>query len=243
MTSRLLPILVVCALSVACVTVGCRTPTQDSAHAARARAREAAADTTPPAYAIQSGDTIAIRFVLTPEFDSDVPVRPDGKFALPLLGEVQAAGLTPVALHDELVTAYTSHLRHPEISVNVATFASNVAYIGGEVRNPSVVSLMSPTSALRAIMAAGGSLDSGNLKKVVIVRDRGTPEPEILMVDLSRGLQTLENAEDLWLRPRDMVFVPKTGISQANQFIREYIRDMLPIQSSFSLQYQFTSLP
>ena len=242
MTTRLQAILIACVLALFGVAAGCRSPTQANADAARARAAEAAKITTPPAYTIQSGDTIAIRFVLTPEFDSDIPVRPDGKFALPLLGEVQAQGLTPVELHDRLVTAYSDHLKHPEISVNVATFASNVAYIGGEVRNPSVISLMSPTSALRGIMAAGGLLDSANLTKVVIVRDRGTPEPEIMMLDLSRGLETLASAEDVWLQPRDMVFVPKTGISKANQFIREYIRDMLPIQSSFSLQYQFTNI-
>lgn len=243
MTTRLFSILLACALTLIAISVGCRSATKEAQDAARARAREAAQVTAPPAYTIQAGDTIAVRFVLTPEFDCDLPVRPDGKFALPLLGEVTAAGLTPTDLHTQLVTAYQSHLKHPQLTVNVATFASNVAYIGGEVRNPSVISLMSPISALRAIMAAGGSLDSGNLRKVVIVRDRGTPEPEILMVDLSRGIQTLASAEDIWLHPRDMVFVPKTGISQANQFIREYIRDMLPIQSSFNLTYQFTSLP
>jgi len=241
MTTRLISILLACALTLIGVGVGCRSATHENEQAARDRAKAAGANLTPAPYTIQPGDTIAVRFVLTPEFDCDLPVRTDGKFSLPLLGEVQAAGYTPAALHDKIVADYAAHLRNPEITVNVAAFGSSVAYIGGEVRNPSVISIMTPTSALRGIMAAGGTLDSGNLRKVVIVRDRGTPEPEILLLDLSRGLETLASAEDVWLQPRDMVFVPKTGISKANQFIREYIRDMLPIQSSFSLQYQFTN--
>jgi len=220
----------------------CRAPTQQARDDARERARAASVDTTPRPYTIQPGDTVEVKFALNPDFDAELPVRPDGKFSLPLIGEVEAAGATPSELQTRLAQAYEPHLRYPDVTVNVMGFGSNVAYIGGEVRNPDVISLGVRTSALRAIMVAGGSLSSGDLTKVVIVRDRGTPEPEIMLVDLSKGLETLGGAEDIWLEPRDMVFVPRTGISMANQFVREYIRDMLPIQSSFNLQYQFTNI-
>lgn len=240
MTQRIVWCAILAAL--AAVGAGCRGPSREAETAARDRARQAAEDSSVRPYAIQPGDTIEVKFAFNPDFDAQLPVRPDGKFALPLVGDIEAAGATPGELRERLTAAYEPHLRHPELTVNVMNFGSNVAYIGGEVRNPDIISLGVRTSAFRAIMAAGGSLDSGNLRKVVIVRDNGSPHPDILMVDLSRGVETLAAAEDVWLQPRDMVFVPKTGISKANQFIREYIRDMLPIQSSFSLQYQFTEL-
>jgi protein involved in polysaccharide export with SLBB domain len=198
----------------------CRGPTQQAEAEARDRAKVAAADIAPKPYSIQPGDTIEVKFAFNPDFDNQLPVRPDGRFALPLVGDIEAVGSTPDELRARLETVY----------------------VGGEVRDPSILKLDVRTTALRAIMAAGGGLTTGDLRKVVIVRDRGTPEPEILMLDLSKGLETLASAEDLWLQPRDMVFVPRTGISKANQFVREYIRDMLPIQSSFNLQYQFTEV-
>lgn len=226
--------------AVAMLCTACRSPSSQAQADARQRAKDAAADTTPVPYSIQPGDTVEVKFALNPDFDAQLPVRPDGKFALPLIGEVDAAGSTPAQLQERIAAAYEPHLRYPEVTVNVMGFGSNVAYIGGEVRNPDIVALGVRTTALRAIMSVGGSLSTGDLSKVVIVRDKGTPEPEIMMVDLSRGLETLASAEDIWLQPRDMVFVPRTGIAKANQFVREYIRDMLPIQSSFNLQYQFT---
>lgn len=243
MKGRQLPTLLLGAVAAAIAVAGCARPATHAAeNAAKARAREAAQDVTPPVYRIHAGDTVSVKFTLTPEFDSQVAVRPDGHFSLPMVGDVEVAGATPIEFRDRLVDAYQKYLKHPEITVNIVTFGSNVAYIGGQVRQPMVVSLGVPTTALRAIMAVGGSLDTGDLRKVVIVRDKGTPEPEIMMLDLSRGLETLAAAEDVWLRPRDMVFVPKTGISQADQFVKEYIRDLLPIQSSFSVQYNFGSI-
>ncbi len=242
MTRRLPLAAFACALVLVALAAGCRSPTKEAEHDARARAREASLDITPAPYTIQPGDVVLVKFPLYADYDSQLPVRPDGKFSLPLIGEVEAAGNTPEALQSTLRTTYEDYLRHPDLTVNVVTFGSNVAYVGGEVRNPRMIDLGIHTSALRAIIAAGGSLDTGQMRKVVIVRDQGTPEPQILMLDLSRGLETLASAEDVWLKPRDMVFVPRTGISKANQFVREYIRDMLPIQSSFSLQYQFTKV-
>lgn len=229
-------------LSMVMLIPACRGPSQQARDDARERAKAASLDITPRPYTIQPGDTVEVKFALNPDFDAELPVRPDGKFSLPLIGEVDAAGVTPGELQARLAQAYEPHLRYPDVTVNVMGFGSNVAYIGGEVRDPDVVSLGVRTSALRAIMVAGGSLSTGDMTKVVIVRDRGTPEPEIMLVDLSKGLETLGGAEDIWLEPRDMVFVPRTGISMANQFVREYIRDMLPIQSSFNLQYQFTNI-
>lgn len=231
------------ALGIALAGLGCARDATTYAHdAARARARDAAAAVTPAPYTIQPGDALSIRFALNPDLDSQLPVRPDGRFSLPLVGEVDAAGSTPVELRERLQASYARFLKQPEVTVNVVTFASSVAYIGGEVRNPGVLALTVPTTALRAIFAVGGGLDSGDLRKVVILRDRGTSDPEIMMVDLSRGLETLECPEDVRLRPRDMVFVPRTGISKLGQFVREYIRNILPIESSFSVQYNFSKI-
>jgi protein involved in polysaccharide export with SLBB domain len=233
------------AAGIVLLLAGCsRNATTEAEDAARARAREdSLVPASPPQYTIGVGDTVSVKFSLNSEFDSQLPVRPDGRFAMPLLGDVDVAGTTPEALHQRLVESYRKYLKHPELTVNVVTFGSTAAYVGGEVRNPGVVSIAVPTTALRAIIAVGGGLTSGDLRRVVIVRDQGTREPRLLMLDLSRGLETLESPEDAWLRPKDIVFVPRTGISEANQFVREYIRNLLPIESSFSLQYQFTNIP
>ncbi|MCA9306231.1 MAG: polysaccharide export protein [Phycisphaerales bacterium] len=210
--------------------------------AARANAVEAArADASDPAYILEPGDELAIRFFYNEELDAQVIIRPDGSVALSLIGEVQAAGHSIPELTATLREQYEPFVRLPDVTVNVLTFGSRVAYVGGEVRRPGVVGITPRMTVLQCVMAAGGATDAGDFKKIVVVRDQGTQEPLIMMLDLDQGIEKLASMNDLTLHSRDIVFVPKTGIARANQFVREYIRDLLPIQSSFNLQYQFTN--
>jgi len=222
---------------------GCTTEaTRAKMDEARDRTRSVAEQQHEMAYALQPGDELNVDFFYNSELNSSVVIRPDGRFSLPLVGEVDANGLGVPELTAELERRYTPMLTRPEVIVNVSTFGSQVAYVGGEVLKPGVVPLSSNMTALQSVLAAGGARDSGNLKNVVIVRDQGTSEPLLLMIDLRKGTDELYAHADIRLMPRDIIFVPKTGIAKANQFVREYIRDLLPISSSFNLSYQFTDV-
>jgi protein involved in polysaccharide export with SLBB domain len=225
-------------------SASCATgPTRANQKAARDRASALADSTEPRVYALQPGDEVNIKFFYNPELDTVTTLRPDGRFALPLIDEIDANGKTLPDLTAEIEQRYQPFLKHPEVTLNVTSFASQVVFIGGEVRLPGIIPLVPGMTVLQGVLAAGGWQSTGNARNVVIVRNQGTEEPLLLLLDLREGFDTLASYTDFSLQPKDMVFVPMTGIAKANQFIREYIRDMMPIQSSFNLQYLFSNTP
>src|SRR5512139_3098497 len=107
---------------------------------------------TIPAYRLQPGDTLRIKFLYHPELDIKLPIRPDGNITLQLAGDVHAAGLHPAELEQVLKERTSDRLRDPEVSVIVAQLADLRVYVGGEVKLPGYVTYRAGMSPLQAIM-------------------------------------------------------------------------------------------
>lgn len=188
-------------------------------------------DSTPP-YRFYPGDEIEITVFSAPELSRNVTVGPDGRIALPLLGAVRAADLTAEELHDALVAAYAPQLRAPELSVTPRTFGSRQVFVGGEVARPGIYEMPANIDAFQAVALAGGFLPSAR-RGDVLVLSRASGETEVTEVDLSaRAMRRgFPNAEPL--QRYDVVYVPRSPISQVNLFMQQYVRDALPVQFSF----------
>ena len=189
------------------------------------------ADTT-PAYRLYPGDEIEIIIYSAPELTRNVTVGPDGRVALPLIGAVRAADLTPDELHDVLVAAYANHLRMPELSVTPRTYGSRQVFVGGEVARPGVYDMPAQIDAFQAVALAGGFLPSAR-RGDVLVLSRASGAAQVREVDLSmRALRAgLPDAQPL--QRYDVIYVPRSRISQVNLFMQQYVRDALPVQFSF----------
>lgn len=183
-------------------------------------------------YLIMAGDRLEIRFYFHDELNEDIPVRPDGRISLQLIDDVRAAGLTPFEFSRTLKQAYASHLRNPEITVMVKVFAPRKVYVGGEVNKPGLVETVDVLTAMKAIVQCGGIKDTGNIESVVVLRYRSSGDPEFIRLDLKDDLESGQSRHDVVLRPYDIVFVPKTFIATANQFMSQYVDQMIPIQRS-----------
>ena len=97
-------------------------------------------------------------------------VRPDGKITVPLIKDVQAAGLTPERLGEQLTQALSEYFTKPEITVSVVQVNSKKFYISGEVNRPGQYPLVTPVTVFAALNAAGGFRDFANRKGIVIIR-------------------------------------------------------------------------
>ncbi len=97
-------------------------------------------------------------------------VRPDGKITVPLIHDVQAAGLTPERLGEQLTQALSEYFNKPEITVSVVQVNSKKFYISGEIGRPGQYPLVTPIKVFDALNAAGGFRDFANKKKIVIIR-------------------------------------------------------------------------
>jgi protein involved in polysaccharide export with SLBB domain len=184
-------------------------------------------------YKIQPGDDLAISFYLNSEFDTDVTVRPDGKIGLKLVGDQQARGLTPAELSAELDKAYSNELRDPGVSVLVKSSPSRVVYVQGQVDHPGAVPLQPDMTALAAIAQAGGLSDGANPDAIILIRRDmcGQPHGEELRLGAVLGHKTeTPGQEDVELLPGDLLVVPRSKISNIGLFVKQYVKDLIPIQ-------------
>ncbi len=122
------------------------------------------------AYVIGAGDLLAINVWNEPEVTGKVPVRMDGKITLPLVGEIQASGLTPDLLQLSISKKLNEFVRDPAVTVAVEEMNSRKFNVLGEVQHPGSFSLIRPTSVLDALAQAGGFRDFAKVKKIYVLR-------------------------------------------------------------------------
>ena len=160
----------------------------------------------PPAgFVIGPGDVLSIVFWRDKEMSSQVIVRPDGKITLPLLNEVQAAGLTPADLRARLTAESKRFFETANVTVVVQQINSLKVFITGQVAKPGPYPLIAPTTVLQLISTAGGLKDFADSKSIMIVRRDGQQTSSFLFnyKEIGRNLK-----QDIELRPGDTVVVP-----------------------------------
>ncbi len=183
----------------------------------------------PPEYRMQPGDEMDIKFFFNPEINQTVFVRPDGKISLPVVDDVQAAGLTPSELDALITQIYARELRKPMVTVIVKTFTGRQVYVGGEVGKPGVVQLGPHMTALQAVINAGGFLETAKPEATLVIRRQGgeTDAPIPIRLDLEESIDGETTMGDIQLYAGDVVYVPKTFIANANLFVKQYISQLL----------------
>lgn len=190
-----------------------------------------------PEVRLSPGDTLEIRFFYTPELDTVQTIRPDGKIALQLIGEVMAQGKTPIELKDQLYEQYKQHIKQLDITVIVQTFSNRRVYVGGQVNIPGSIPMPGRLTALEAIMLAGGiNLVNGSYENVLIIRYEDNKWAGG-MLNLKRVLEG-EKVEQFCLEPQDIVYVPETRIVEVNRWIDQNIDRILP-----SIGFTYTIVP
>lgn len=190
-----------------------------------------------PEYVLSPGDQLEIKFFRNPELNQALPIRPDGRIALQLVGTLQAGGRTVVELKKVLDEAYAKELRDPDATVIVASFDQEEVYVGGEVKNPAVMQLKAGMTVRQAIFKSGGDLPTAQMGNVLLLRDQGSAQPRVYSLDLASGLSGGENPNDLVLEAKDVVYVPPTIIAEVDKFVDQYMGQIVP--RWFQLSYTF----
>jgi protein involved in polysaccharide export with SLBB domain len=179
-------------------------------------------------YRIEFGDTLAVQFPYHPEMKQDALVRPDGKIVVPMVGDVFVAGMTTWEVEKRLVEATSEYLRNPEVRVQVIRLQERHVYVGGEVVKPGLVPYNAALTPLQAVVAAGGFKETGRLDSVILVRTDASGHV-VLSRKLDLKAAALHGAAELLgLMPRDVLFVPRTPVADANLWVKQYLTDMIP---------------
>ena len=159
----------------------------------------------PNKYIIGPEDILAIQVWREPDFSKILAVRPDGKITLPLLGEIQAGGQTPIQLTKTVTDKLGNYVNRPDVTVIVEQVRSKRYYIDGEVTRPGEYTLVGPTRVLEALSKAGGFQEFANKKKIKILRNEGKQTFKFNYKEVSRGKHLEENIE---LENGDHIIVP-----------------------------------
>lgn len=180
-------------------------------------------------YRIQPGDQLDIKLFYNPELNEVLTVRPDGRITLQLVNDIMAAGRTPAELTAVLTKAYSSELANPKVAVIVRSSVSDKVYVDGEVNRAGMVTLIGPTTVLQSIAQAGGMKDSAKSDEVVVIRKGDDNKVTVLQLNLEDALSGADVSQDIALRPNDIVYVPKSSISNVNTWVDQYIRKNIPL--------------
>lgn len=179
-------------------------------------------------YRIQPGDQLDIKLFYNPELNEQLVVRSDGRITLQLVNDVVAAGLTPAELTAVLTKAYAGELANPKVAVIVRTSVADKVYVDGQVNRAGIINLTGPTTVLQSISQAGGMKDSAKTEEVLILRRAENNEMTVIQVDLKGALKGTAQNQDIFVRPNDIVYVPKSKIGNINTWIDLYIRKNIP---------------
>jgi polysaccharide export outer membrane protein len=161
----------------------------------------------PPGYVIGTDDVLTVVFWKDKDMTSDVAVRPDGKITLPLVNDVEAAGLTPEQLRGRITEGAAKFIEDPTVTVVVKQINSRKVFITGMVKKPGVYPLTSPITVLQFITVAGGVVEFAKDKEIMIMRTENGVQKAFKFNyrEVQKGKNLKQNIE---LRPGDTVIVP-----------------------------------
>ena len=166
----------------------------------------AAPSTAVDSYVIGASDVLNVTVWKEPTLTSSLLVRPDGKISMPLLGDVQAVGLTPLQLADEVTAELQKFIQDPKVSVVLTQINSKKIFLMGEVAHPGPVEITPGMTLLQAIASVGGLTNFANQKKIYILRNEAAKSQKI-EVHYKEALKG-NSAFNLVLKTGDTIVVP-----------------------------------
>ena len=213
------------------IIVGCSNPVQHIPELTPEQLAARSVNQVPSeqTYKMVPYDTITVRFPFHPEQDPKSPlsVRPDGQITLDGIGAVQAAGRTPEELAKEIAEKSSTRLRDPQVIVTVTQFSPRKIYVGGQVKNPGIVTFQGEISPIQAIFDRGGFTDDAQKDSVILIRNAGGPDPIIGRMNIDQGLES-GIPEKITLLTNDVLYVPMSGIGRADLWVKQHLNDIMP---------------
>ena len=201
-----------CLAVLACVTVTLWAQ-DDSENNTPPPDKPAAAEEQPPPpppvpvdYTVGADDVLRISVWREPEMSVTLPVRPDGKISMPLLDDVQAAGMTPMQLAASLREKLKKYIADPRVTVVVTAMNSQRIYLLGEVMHPGPTSLLSGMTVLQALSSAGFT-QFANLKAIYVLRTQNGQQSKIPF-NYKDAIKGKGAQQYLVLKPGDTIVVP-----------------------------------
>jgi polysaccharide export outer membrane protein len=158
-------------------------------------------------YKIGPQDVLRIDVWKENEITRSVPVRPDGKISLPLLNDVQAAGLTAMELANNISEGLKKFITNPQVTVSVTDINSRRVYVTGEVTRPGAYPLLPNMTVLQALTSASGFTQFARTKKIYVLRNEGGKQVKYPF-NYNEVVKGKLSEENIMLQSGDTIVVP-----------------------------------
>jgi polysaccharide biosynthesis/export protein len=159
-------------------------------------------------FVIGDDDVLAVNVWKEPDISRAVPVRSDGKISLPLVGELQATGQTPLKLEQEIADKLKNYIAEPEVTVIVEQINSQKFNILGQVTRPGAYTLSNSATVLDAVALAGGFRDFAKQKSIYVLRQNPDGSQTRIPFNYKDVVQGKNPEQNVKLQPRDTIIVP-----------------------------------
>jgi len=160
-----------------------------------------------PTYRIGAQDVLKIDVWREDQLTRTVPVRPDGKISLPLLNDIQAAGLTPMELAGIIRDELRKYINNPQVTVSVAEINSRRIYVNGEVNKAGAYQLLPHMTALQALSGSGGFTAFAHVKSIYVLRNVDGKAVKIPF-NYKESIKGKNVDQNIELQPGDVIVVP-----------------------------------
>jgi len=175
---------------------------------------------TRPQYQIQPGDVMEVHYRYTPEYDQTVTVQPDGYITLNLVGNVKVSQSTVDEARMAIIKQASERLNQPEVSITLKDFQKPYFVVAGQVVSPGKFDMRENTTALQAVMIAGGFKDTAKSSKIVLFRKINSDTAEVKVLDLKKMEKTSSLERDIALQNGDMLLVPQNAAAKFERFMK-----------------------
>lgn len=169
-------------------------------------------------------------------------VRPDGKIAFPLIGDILAGGATPDELREQMTQRLSKYLKHPQVTVIVSKYKSKQVFVLGQVKTPGVLLLSSDIDVLQGVARAGGVTEEADLQGALLIRDA-----QVVPVNFDRLLRSGDFTQNILLRSNDAILIPNVSakrifvLGEVKQSLAITLRNPVTLIEAISMAGGFTS--
>ncbi len=184
-------------------------------------------------YQLRKGDAFELEFAFSPELNQTVTIEPDGYITLKSMGTIKAEGLTVPELTTSVERAYTGILHDPVVTVDLKDFEKPYFLAAGQVGKPGKYDLRSDLTVTEGVAIAGGFTDASKHSQVVLFRPDSNGVTEARVINIKKMMSSRNLAEDIYLRPGDMIFVPQNRMSKIQRYLPTSSLGMYGFPTSF----------
>jgi polysaccharide export outer membrane protein len=206
---------------------GCAT-TEPTSEAIQPPSEEISKEIKLTEFILGPGDVVEISVYRHDELKRTTAIDSSGKITYPLIGDVQAGGLSIFQLRDNIQKGLSEYIKEPQVSVSVTAVRSRKVYVLGEVGKPGVFAFQTQMSAIESISLAGGFTIHAQDKSVMVIRG-DKDNPQLIKLDLRSALRGGNAAQNIQLQGGDTVFVPATYIADVSKFAVYLSKILWPI--------------